>query len=912
MANKLITDLPASGTPVADDLVLLHTVLDGSEKKTKFSQLVIDKAASQLEVSGDYTSNDQWGQYTNIQAAITRAKVLLTGGATWVDILVKSDIYVEKDLDLISGISLTGENGAEIHCDATASSYGIRLSGTAVLNNFIIVPTGSGITIPLILATSGWVGKTKTIFISSAGIARKAMIEFADQVAPTSLAYLNEIVVVDSGASPSPAILGSGYWIVEAIDITIATTNPSNSNPMIVWNDGSIPVPSASIMYLNASALVHFSLTAPYINMTGTKTKIECRSTAIPFSRVQGSIDQVVFIDDSEIEQQVFPRTGETKGSVQDALIDIDTSLNEHDSDIDDLRYNQAIIAIQTSLELGIVAGAYKNMLVENFVNEDAISGYEGAHFPISLLGFGDVLVFSEKDILEDFEQYSGTSNTGVATSNVTNHLVATAALFQTWSVQVGDIIANTTNNTIGRVTVINSQIDLTLDQDVFPLGTENFSIDKIEDVWVSTNQSQTTVTLGVGGAFEGNQYMVITPSANVSSGHKVTITYADSQNWEFFEGLVFALAGISDIFDIPIRFVVEDENLVQATSPWRQFQGGVWTPLKFDRSDFIIPITFEEWKIKKFFIELGAIPSGNTAGIFFDYFDGCVSGWFDQKGLIDPMDSATPATPWTASGTTMTLGTTNPRVGVVGYLNLVGTLGPGAFDISRTWAGGGTYAPINLTHDSARLFTRVSGVITPGSISGILLEYEDENANTAFIDPSNGIIGRPRKIVSTQLQWQPYEWHYEDSVYTNVSGTFDWNKIVKVTLSNAGGTSGQWSLDLDYFESGRLAYLESDQFNIENYNEVVGFLSYLGYAVEKGFNQRDDYDDIRLVISEANSFGMNLHVSGQMVSIAPYDGVGVVQNITGIPIPNQLKYKLKARRRSIVGGVGILTDEGA
>jgi hypothetical protein len=71
---------------------------------------------------------------------------------------------------------------------------------------------------------------------------------------------------------------------------------------------------------------------------------------------------------------------------------------------------------------------------------------------------------------------YSPKSN-GSATSTVTNHLVDSAATFETDGVKVGDVVANLTDQVYATVTVVNSETDLTLSADIFVSG-DTYTID--------------------------------------------------------------------------------------------------------------------------------------------------------------------------------------------------------------------------------------------------------------------------------------------------------------------------------------------------------------------------------------------------------------------------------------------------
>lgn len=79
-------------------------------------------------------------------------------------------------------------------------------------------------------------------------------------------------------------------------------------------------------------------------------------------------------------------------------------------------------------------------------------------------------------DVLKWLPAYGTTARTGSATSTSASHLVASAATFITWAIQVGMVVRNTTDSTQAMVTAVNSQNDLTLSSDIFISG-EAYSI---------------------------------------------------------------------------------------------------------------------------------------------------------------------------------------------------------------------------------------------------------------------------------------------------------------------------------------------------------------------------------------------------------------------------------------------------
>ena len=72
------------------------------------------------------------------------------------------------------------------------------------------------------------------------------------------------------------------------------------------------------------------------------------------------------------------------------------------------------------------------------------------------------------------------TAVTGVATAIVANKLSAAAATFITDNIREGMQVTNTISGATALVTAVDSEILLTLDTNIFPLGTETYSIKEV------------------------------------------------------------------------------------------------------------------------------------------------------------------------------------------------------------------------------------------------------------------------------------------------------------------------------------------------------------------------------------------------------------------------------------------------
>jgi len=70
-----------------------------------------------------------------------------------------------------------------------------------------------------------------------------------------------------------------------------------------------------------------------------------------------------------------------------------------------------------------------------------------------------------------------GADLSGINTSVIANKLVDSGATFATQSVQVGDLVQNTTDSTTALVTVIDNETTLTLDTDIFTAGSKAYTV---------------------------------------------------------------------------------------------------------------------------------------------------------------------------------------------------------------------------------------------------------------------------------------------------------------------------------------------------------------------------------------------------------------------------------------------------
>lgn len=82
--------------------------------------------------------------------------------------------------------------------------------------------------------------------------------------------------------------------------------------------------------------------------------------------------------------------------------------------------------------------------------------------------------------------QTPATRGTGTNTSTSAFKLIASAATFQTWGTQVGDHVRNTTDATIATVASVDSEIQLTLNTDIFLATSKTFYVDVTKEIMTS------------------------------------------------------------------------------------------------------------------------------------------------------------------------------------------------------------------------------------------------------------------------------------------------------------------------------------------------------------------------------------------------------------------------------------------
>jgi len=132
--------------------------------------------------------------------------------------------------------------------------------------------------------------------------------------------------------------------------------------------------------------------------------------------------------------------------------------------------------------------------------------------------------------------------HTGVATSTSTNELIASAATFQTWTMAAEWWVLNTTDNTIAKVTAVNSEGNLTIDTNIFTNG-EGFLVYCIKDA------AGTLKHLPMDGSAAAHIPQVVHTSA-VSHGSviwDIKVDGSNNPNIVYCDGTV--LAGDFDIF---------------------------------------------------------------------------------------------------------------------------------------------------------------------------------------------------------------------------------------------------------------------------------------------------------------------------------------------------------------------------
>lgn len=169
--------------------------------------------------------------------------------------------------------------------------------------------------------------------------------------------------------------------------------------------------------------------------------------------------------------------------------------------------YNNTIVDSASSLSNVLINGAgtsVVNFFLKNNIMQDA-GGGTNLDIGITNTGItGNSFNVTEDDTGRD---QADIRSAGFADADTLNHLIDASATFITNGVRVGNIVRNTTDGVSGIVTVVNSETDLTLNGDTFPLGTEVYQVYKnSQGAVVFKDEGSNNFLLGAADTVARNQ----------------------------------------------------------------------------------------------------------------------------------------------------------------------------------------------------------------------------------------------------------------------------------------------------------------------------------------------------------------------------------------------------------------------
>lgn len=115
------------------------------------------------------------------------------------------------------------------------------------------------------------------------------------------------------------------------------------------------------------------------------------------------------------------------------------------------------------------IRSSYGTQIIKNNIVQNCTVSYSGTFDSTSTHNV------NENTVSEG--AFGATHSTGTADGDLENHLVDSGATFQTDGVQVGCIVTETGTPVSSYVTEVNSETDLTLNDDIFPNGNENYIV---------------------------------------------------------------------------------------------------------------------------------------------------------------------------------------------------------------------------------------------------------------------------------------------------------------------------------------------------------------------------------------------------------------------------------------------------
>jgi len=713
------------------------------EVKSEIGKSISDRL---IQVSPDFSTSDTYGEYPTMGQGLSRANSLATSyGEPW-EVVARAGEYAEENLLIGDKVTLRGEKSSILKgvASPTAGNPIVEMNGDSRLLNMYFRPQGDNPTGSIIKVNNTSIGDYPII----SGVTVIALVESVDW---------HSVLEVSE--------LGVGVVLV-CLNSSLVFYNPSNIDYIIkvIGNSVGFYLNNALIGY-DADALYYHSngslgsfqtlytingglLLDPVGNLpvqTGSYIGGEvsnCSGAYEEFS-IGAGIDSIGLTPSGSMEQEQYPQSGASKGTVRDALINIKSNAIFTQNQADNNSANIAIMAANMDFKLAEAGGEFQGMLVEDFSDSTDIDAT-----PSNLYTIEGGFAKSEVEVTEDdFESYADTT--------------------------------------------------------------------ALRAVWVPSDAIQSPNTLEVGGAYEGSKWMECVYNGVPSNNDSWLRTYASNQDWSTFKKFSLALKVLSTNPFVPLTFILYDADGRQAYIPQDDYGVGDWRLLEFDFSQFAIDPGFKFFAVKQVRIRLG-ITAGITGSFGVDLITREYTGKNSGR-TVDAMDSTTG---WAGTGISIGVGTSNPREGS-GYITF--TVPVGAFSLTRTWPGSGTYANILSTDSAFVIWGRARNVVSPGFINTGELELTDENSQVIAAKCTKEIVGE-KVWESTDVEWDKLIFYMTDMGRRAGSSPFDFSKIVKAKFTFVG-SGGTWDWDLDFFEAGDLSRIQSKTLEIgEDFNQVKIF----------------------------------------------------------------------------------------
>lgn len=328
-----------------------------------------------------------------------------------------------------------------------------------------------------------------------------------------------------------------------------------------------------------------------------------------------------------------------------------------------------------------------------------------------------------------------------------------------------------------------------------------------LQAVWVG--QDTVLPTLSLTGGVGASQAMLLTISNPSHALNRFRKTL--SADLYSLSKIRFSLTGTGGCAAMGIRVRVQDGNSNNAVSIWaRPTDGQSITEYDFDitNGDFTKDPGFDANSIAWIEFQVGAY--GSNCTFIIDDLKIITAHKFTQTGLIDNLDAINPGVLWTGTGITISQGTTGNKEGTG---HMVAALNGGSSSsrtIHRTWAGGGTYAPILLSDPMIHCWFKCSNITTPGQINEMFLNLRDESGNEVQLRSGKTTLALPNFIESTQLTWIAKAFYIGNA--TLITGTtFDFTKVVRMEFKINGNTI-VGDLHIDIIQAGYACRIVSER----------------------------------------------------------------------------------------------------